>query len=197
MTPLSPRDPLAALWQTAPKSDTSSLLQDLQSVNRRHQQLYRIVFAILCGTSLLLISDAVTERSMTHSALCVMWNLGLVLGIVRYRRAACNRAEEITFDTIRLLRFMIARAKRDLRIARYLYAGAPCGAVVGFLIARLTGMGASPNAIAVSPQVHLIRTGAALAALIAMVAIGLTVARDRRLQIQELSEKLKSIQEDV
>jgi hypothetical protein len=143
-------------------------------VNRRHRRLYRIVFAILCGTGLLLISDAVTERSMTHTALCVMWNLGLVLGVVWYRRAACHRGEAITFDTVR-----------------------PCGAVGGFLIARLTGFGASPNAIALSSQVHLIRTGAAVAALIAMVAIGLTVARDRRLQIQELSEKLKAIQEDT
>jgi hypothetical protein len=134
---------------------------------------------------------------MTHAALSVIWILGLVLGVVWYRRARCNRAEAITFDTVRLLRFMIARAKKDLRIARCLYAGAPCGAVAGFIIARLTGFGASPNAIAVSRQVHLIRTGAALATLITMMMIGLIVARDRRLQVQELTEKLRSIQDDM
>ena len=197
MTSLPPPDPLAALWQTAPKSDTSSLLQNLQHLNRRHQRLYRLVFTILCGTGLLLIFDAVTERSMTHAALSVIWILGLVLGVVWYRRARCNRAEAITFDTVRLLRFMIARAKKDLRIARCLYAGAPCGAVAGFIIARLTGFGASPNAIAVSRQVHLIRTGAAVATLITMMMIGLIVARDRRLQVQELTEKLRSIQNDL
>jgi len=197
MTSLPPQDPLAALWQTAPKSDTSSLLQDLQRLNQHHQRLYRIVFAIMCGTALLLIFDAVTERSMTHAALSVIWILGLVLGVVWYRRARCNRAEAITFDTVRLLRFMIARAKKDLRIARCLYAGAPCGAVAGFIIARLTGFGASPNAIAVSRQVHLIRTGAAVATLITMMMIGLIVARDRRLQVQELTEKLRSIQDDM
>jgi len=197
MTSLPPPDPLAALWQTAPKSDTSSLLQNLQHLNRRHQRLYRLVFTILCGTGLLLIFDAVTERSMTHAALSVIWILGLVLGVVWYRRARCNRAEAITFDTVRLLRFMIARAKKDLRIARCLYAGAPCGAVAGFIIARLTGFGASPNAIAVSRQVHLIRTGAAVATLITMMMIGLIVARDRRLQVQELTEKLRSIQDDM
>jgi len=192
-----PQDPLAALWQTAPKSDTSSLLQDLQRLNQRHRRLYRIVCAILCGTGLLLIFDAVTERSMTHGALAVTWILGLVLGVAWHRRARCNRAEAITFDTVRLLRFMIARARKDLRIARCLYVGAPCGAVVGFIIAKLTGFGASPNAIAVSPQVHLIRTGAAIVALITMMVIGLMVARDRRLQLQELREKLRSIQEDM
>jgi hypothetical protein len=197
MTSLPPPDPLAALWQTAPKSDTSSLLQNLQHLNRRHQRLYRLVFTILCGTGLLLIFDAVTERSMTHAALSVIWILGLVLGVVWYRRARCNRAEAITFDTVRLLRFMIARAKKDLRIARCLYAGAPCGAVAGFIIARLTGFGASPNAIVVSRQVHLIRTGAAVATLITMMMIGLIVARDRRLQVQELTEKLRSIQDDM
>jgi len=86
MTSLPPPDPLAALWQTAPKSDTSSLLQNLQHLNRRHQRLYRLVFTILCGTGLLLIFDAVTERSMTHAALSVIWILGLVLGVVWYRR---------------------------------------------------------------------------------------------------------------
>jgi len=69
--------------------------------------------------------------------------------------------------------------------------------VAGFIIARLTGFGASPNAIAVSRQVHLIRTGAALATLITMMMIGLIVARDRRLQVQELTEKLRSIQDDM
>jgi hypothetical protein len=197
MTSLPPQDPLAALWQTAPKSDTSSVLKDLQRLNRQHQRLYRIVFTILCGTGLLLIFDAFTERSMTHGAISVIWILGLVLGVIWYRRARCNRAEALTFDTVRLLKFMIARAKRDLRIARCLYAGAPCGALVGFIIARLTGFGAPPNAIALSTQVHLIRTGAAVAALITMMVIGLIVARDRRLQVQELKERLRSIQEDM
>lgn len=197
MTSLPPQDPLAALWQTAPKSDTSSLLQDLQRLNRRHQRLYRIVFTILCGTGLLLIFDAVTERSMTHGALGLIWILGLVLGFVWYRRARCNRAEAITFDTVRLLRFMIAQAQKDLRIARCLYAGAPCGALAGFIIARLIGFGTSPNATAVSTQVHLMRTGAAVAALITMMVIGMMVARDRRLQVQEFREKLRSIQEDT
>ena len=69
--------------------------------------------------------------------------------------------------------------------------------MAGFIMARLTGFGASPNAIAFSPQVHLISTGVAVAALITMMVIGLIAARDRRLQVQELREKLRSIQEDM
>ena len=197
MTPLPSQDPFAALWQTAPKSDTSSLLQDLQRVNRNHQRLYWIIFAILCGTALLLVYDAVTERSMTHGALAALWILGLVFGFAWHRRARCNRAEAIAFDTVRLLKFMIARAKRDLRLARCLYAGVPCGAAVGFILAKLTGFGASPDAIAPSPQMHLIRTSAGLTALITMMGIGLIVARQRRLQLQDLKEKLRSLQEDL
>lgn len=196
MKPLPSQDPLAALWQTAPKPDPSALLQDLQRVNRHHQQLNRIAFVILCGTAILLVFEAVRESSITLGALSAMWILGLLFGVVWYRRVLCNRAEAVTFDTVRLLRFMIARAKKDLRIARWLYAGVPFGAVAGFIMARLT-FGASPNAIAVSAHEHLMRTGAALAALIAMMAIGLVVAGDRRLQVQKLREKLRLIEEDM
>jgi hypothetical protein len=92
---------------------------------------------------------------------------------------------------------MIARAKRDLRIARCLYAGVPCGAVAGFFAAKLAGIGGSPNAIAVPPHLHLIETGAHVAALVAMMVLGVILARSRRHQVQELSEKLRSIRADL
>jgi len=197
MTSLPPHDPLVTLWQTAPKPDTQHLLQDLQRLNRLHQQLNRIVFAIMCGTSLLLIFEEATGRVTTHGTLSVIWIFGLVLGVVWHRRARCNRSDAITLDTVSLLKFMIARAKRDLRIARWLYAGVPCGAVAGFLAVKLAGIGASPNAIAVPPHLHLIETGARVAALIAMTVIGVILARSRRLQVQELSEKLRLITADL
>jgi hypothetical protein len=199
MTSLPHHDPLVTLWQTAPKPDTQHLLQDLQRLNRLHQRLNRIVFAIMCGTSLLLIFEEATGRVTTHGALSVIWILGLVLGVVWHRRARCNRSDAITLDTVSLLKFMIARAKRDLRIARWLYAGVPCGAVVGFFGAKLAGIGASPNAIAVPPHphLHLIEMGARVAALIAMMVTGVILARSRRLQVQELSEKLRLIKADL
>jgi hypothetical protein len=197
MTTLPPHDPLVTLWQTTPKPDTQRLLQDLQRVNQVHQQLNRIVFAILCGTSLLLIFEEATGRIATHGALSVIWILGLAMGVVWHRRARCNRSDALALDTVNLLKFMIARARRDLRIARWLYAGVPCGAVVGFLAVKLAGIGASPNAMAVPPHLHLIETGARVAALIAMMVTGVILARSRRLQVQELSEKLRLITADL
>jgi hypothetical protein len=197
MTSLPPQDPLVSLWQTAPKPDTQHLLQDLQRVNRLHQQLNRIVFSILCGTSLLLIFEEATGRVATHGTLSVIWILGLALGVVWHRRARCNRSDALTLDTVSLLKFMIARAKRDLRIARWLYAGVPCAAVAGYFVARLAGIGASPNASAVPPHLHLIETSARVAALIAMTVTGTILARSRRLQVQELSEKLRLITADL
>lgn len=197
MTSMPGDDPLVSLWQSAPGPDTRDLVQDLQRLNRLHQRLSRIVFAIICGTSLLLIFEEATGRFTTHGMLSVIWILGLALGVAWHRRARCNRSDAITLDTVSLLRFMIARAKRDLRIARWLYAGVPCGAVAGFLAVKLAGIGASPNAIAVPPRLHLIEMGARVAALIAMMVIGVILARSRRLQVQELSEKLRLIKADL
>jgi hypothetical protein len=197
MTSLPPCDPLVSLWQTAPKPDTQHLLQDLRRLNRLHQRLNRIVFAIMCSTAVLLIFEEATGRVTTHGTLSVIWILGLVLGVVWHRRARCNRSDAITLDTVSLLNFMIARAKRDLRIARCLYAGVPCGAVAGFFAAKLAGIGGSPNAIAVPPHLHLIETGAHVAALVAMMVLGVILARSRRHQVQELSEKLRSIRADL
>jgi len=197
MSSLPPHDPLVTLWQTAPKPDTQHLLQDLQRLNRLHQRLNRIVFAIMCGISLLLIFEEATGRVATHGTLSVIWILGLVIGIIWYRRARCNRSDALTLDTVSLLKFMIARAKSDLFVARCLYAGVPCGAVVGFLVSKLAGIGAPPSAIAVHGLLHLIQTAAGMAALIAMTVTGAILARSRRLQVRELSEKLRLIEADL
>jgi len=197
MTSLPPHDPLITLWQTAPQPDAQHLLQDLQRLNRLHRRLNRIVFAILCGISLLLIFEETTGRVRTHGALSAIWILGLVAGVVWHRRARCNRSDALTLDTVSLLKFMIARAKSDLFIARCLYAGVPCGAMVGFFVAKLAGIGAPPSAIAAHPLLHVIQTGAGVAALIAMMVTGAILARSRRVQVQQLSEKLRMIQTDV
>jgi len=197
MTSLPPHDPLVALWQTAPKPDTHRLLLDLQRLNRLHQRLNRIMFAILTGVSLLLIFEEATVRVPTHGALSVIWILSLILGALWRRRAQCNRSDALALDTVSLLKFMIARAKSDLLIARCLYAGVPCGAGCGFLVMHLAGIRPSPPALAVSAQLHLIQTGAGIATLIAMIVAGVILARSRQLQVRELSEKLRLIQADL
>ena len=197
MTTLPPHDPLVTLWQTAPKPDTQHLLQDLKRLNRLHQRLNRIVFAILCGISLLLIFEEATGRVATHGTLSVIWILGLVMGTVWHRRARCNRSAALTLDTVNLLKSMIARAKSDLFVARCLYAGVPCGAVVGVLVVKLAGTSAAPSAIAVHAHLHLIQTGAGVAALIVMMVSGAILARSRHLQVQQLSKKLRLITADL
>jgi hypothetical protein len=187
-------DPLVALWQTAPKPDTQHLVQDLQRLKRMHRRLGRTVFAMLCGVTVLLIVAEAAGRIATHGTLSVVWILGLVIGIAWRRRARCNRIDAFTLDTVSLLKFMLARAKSDLFIARCLYAGVPVGALVGALVAKIVGTGASPAA---HSQLDLILTGGGVAALIMMVAAGVILARSRRTQVKALGEKLRSVEAGV
>jgi hypothetical protein len=197
MTSLPSHDPLVTLWQTAPKPDAKHLLQDVQRLNRLHQRLNRTVFAILCGISLLLIFEEATGRVTTHGTLSAIWILGLGLGVVWHRRAQCNRSDALTLDTVSLLKVMIAQAKSDLLVARCLYAGVPCGALVGFLVVKLAGISGSPQAMAVHPHLTQVQTGAAMAALIGMMVTGAILARSRHLQVRELGEKLRLIKTDL
>ena len=190
-------DPLVVLWQTAPKPDTHHLLQDLQRLNRLHQRLNRSVLAILCGIAILLIFEEATSRITSHGILSAVWTLGLVIGVARHRRARCNRTDALALNTVRLLESMIARAKSDLFIARCLYAGVPCGAVAGYVVTTLAGIGSSPSAKGAIPHLQMMQTGAGIAALIAMIVTGAILARSRRRQVQELSEKLRSIKADL
>jgi hypothetical protein len=197
MTSQPPNDPLVALWQTGPKPDTRHLLQDLRRVNQLHQRLNRSVFAIVCGISLLLIFEEATGRITTHGALSAIWILAIAIGIVWRRRALCDCSDALALDTISLLKFLIARAKSDMFIARCLYAGVPCGALVGYIVASVMGISASPAAIAAHPRLHLVQTTAGIAALIIMMAAGAILAHSRRHQAQEFIERLRSIEADM
>lgn len=187
-------DPLVALWRTALKPDTQHLLQDLQRLKRMHQLLERIVLAILCAVSVLLILAEATGRIATHGILSVIWILGLAIGVALQRRDRCNRIDALALDTVSVLKYMLARAKSDLFIARCLYAGVPCGALVGTLAAKIIGIGASPAAIDFHPQLQPILTGAGVAVLIVMVVTGVILARSSRLQVRALTEKLRSVE---
>src|ERR1700722_6583767 len=168
MTPLPPRDPLVSLWQTAPKPDTQQLLRDLDRLKRLHQRLNRTLFAIMSGVALLLIFEEATGRIATHGALSAIWILGLAFALIRHRRARSNRSDALTLDTVSRLKSMLAQAKRDLFLARCLYAGVPCGAAVGFLVMKLADTGTSPP-VMVHPWLSLIQTSAGVAVLVAMM----------------------------
>jgi hypothetical protein len=196
MTSLPPDDPFVALWQTAPKPDTEHLMQDLQRLKQLHRRLNRSVLTILCGVALLLIFEEATGRVATHGALSVVYILVVSLDVVVRRRARCNRADALTLDTVSLLRSMIARARKDLNVARCLYAGVPAGALVSGLVAKLAGLGTSKSASAVHETLHAIQTAAGVAVLLAMIVTGIVLARARSLQVTQLSEKLRAVEED-
>jgi hypothetical protein len=196
MTSLPPKDPLIALWQTTPEPDTGNLLQGVERLNRLHQRLNRTVLAIVCGIAILLVFEEATGRIASHGFLSGIWILGLVIGLVYHRRARCNRFDVLNLDTVSLLKSMIARAKRDLFVARCLYAGVPCGAIAGYITTTLAGIGGS-SGNGISPQLRVIQTGAGIAALIIMILAGAILAHSRRLQVQELNDKLKSITCDL
>jgi hypothetical protein len=61
---------------------------------------------------------------------------------------------------------------------------------------KLADLGAASPAI-VHPRLHLIQTGAAIAALVAMMVTGVILARSRGLQVQELGEKLRLLKAEL
>ncbi|WP_058186641.1 hypothetical protein [Terracidiphilus gabretensis] len=197
MTSMPPNDPLVSLWQTAPRPDTQHLVQDLQRLNRLHQRHNRSVLTIVCGIAVLLVFEEATGRLASHGILSGIWIAGVVAGLIWQRRARCNQLDALTLDTVRLLKAMIARAKRDLFEARCLYAGVPLGAAVGFAVSSFVGIRASESGIAAHPHLEIAQTGAGVAALIAMIAAGAILARSRRIQVRELSEKLKAIETEL
>ena len=197
MTSMPGDDPLVSLWQSAPGPDTRDLVQDLQRLNRLHRQHNRSVLAIVCGFALLLVFEEATGRVASHGILSAIWIAVVVCGVVWQRRTRCNRLDALTMDTVRLLKAMISRAKRDLFVARCLYAGVPLGAAVGYVVSRLAGFGSPESERAAHPGLDMLQTGAGLAALIAMMIVGVVLARSRSVQVRELSEKLRAIETDV
>jgi len=197
MNPSPSNDPLIALWRTAPNPDTQRLLQDLQRLRQMHRRLMWTVVGILCGVSLLLILAEAIGRIATHGILSAIWIVALAIGAAWQWRARCNAIDALTSDTVSLLKFMLARAKSDLFIARCLYAGVPCGALVGAFVTQLMRTSASPAAMAVRPALHPILTSAGVAVLIIMVVAGFILARSRRFQVKALAEKLRSAEAEL
>lgn len=183
-------DPLVALWQTAPKPDPDRLVHDLQRFQRMHHRLVAIIAGLLSVVTLLLMVAETTGHPATHGILSAIWILGLTIGTVWQWRARCSRIDSVTLDTVKSLKWMLGRAKRDLLLARCLYAGVPCGALTGTLVSNLLQRGASPEA-ALHPAVSILSV-AGLAVLLFMMAAGFVLARSRRFEVKRLAEKLRS-----
>jgi len=193
MTPSHPHDPFVDLWHTAPKPDTQQVLRDLQRHRRMHRRFNWGLALILAMISLLLISKEVSGRLPTLGWLSAIWLLSLAASAVWHWRVHGRRTGVLERDTVSLLKFMIRQARTDLFLAQCLYKGVPLGAAFGFLVMKFLGLRPAPRALTADPLLVLIQTSVAVAVLIAMVVTGVILARSRRTQVQELSEKLKLI----
>ena len=196
MNSLPPQDPLIALWQTTPNPDTRHLLLALQRQRSLHQRLNQTVWAIAGGIDILLIFEEATGRVASDGILSAIWTLGLVIALVCRRRSRSKRSGALASDTVSLLKSMIAQARRDLFLARCLYAGVPCGGIAGYLVTRFAGAGGSPPRV-IGPHLGEIQAGAGIAALIVMMVAGAILASSRRLQVQQLSETLREVTADL
>jgi hypothetical protein len=197
VTTIPPQDPLVSLWHTAPDPDPQQIVQAVQRFNRLHQRQIRAMWAIVLGLSVLFIFEEATGRLSSHGILSVLWIGCLIIGFFRQKRSRSNRLDAWSLDTVRLLKTMIARARRDLFLARCLWAGVPCGAAVGYVLAKLAGIGALPGASAAHPNLERMQTGAGVATLVIMIVTGVILARSRSAQVRELSARLRSIESDV
>jgi hypothetical protein len=197
MTDLPPSDPIVALWQTAPKSETRQLLQDLQRQDRMHRLFQRVLVTIVGAVSLLLLLEEITGRVATHGWLSASWILCLAAGLIWRYGTRRQPSGDLNLDTVTLLKSSIRQAQKDLFLARCLYAGVPCGAVCGFLVMQFAAQHGSALTLATDPTARMIQTGAGIIALVAMMVTGAVLARSRRIQARELSDQLKSMESDL
>jgi len=190
-------DSLAALWQSAPKPGVEPLLKDLERQNRLHSRLKRTIWAILCGITVLIAFEEATGRAGTHGFLSAGWILVLAIDAFWRRRTRCERVDALGLDTVSLLKVMIGRARKDLFLARCLYAGVPCGAVAGGLAMKLALVAGVVSAPSVDPRLELVQTGAAVVTLVVMIVAGFMLARARGRQVRELCEKLRLLESEL
>lgn len=189
-------DPLVTLWQTASVPDEDRLVRELRRLQKMHRRLVGVIGGLLSAVTILLTLAEATGRLLTRGILSAIWIVGLMIVAAWHWRARCSRIDALTLDTVGLLRWMIRRAKRDLLLARCLYAGVPCGALTGAFLSsfRYSG-GASPES-AFRPHVSILSV-AGLAVLLFMILAGTLLARSRQLEIERLTENLELAQAEL
>lgn len=185
-------DPFIALWQTAPQPDVQAVLDAVKRADAAHKRLNWTLVALLSTITLIIAFEEATGRLRTHGVVTILWTVGLGAGLLWHCRAGRRLSVALSEDTLSLLNLMIRRAKRGLKLARYLYLGTPVGAVVGWFIANATHISAGS-----SGWLSLVQTAAGIAMLGMMMVSGLVLARLRRRQVDELSARLREFQEDL
>jgi len=190
----SQMDPFARLWQSTPKPDTRQLMLDVQRLHETHRRHNRVLIFVLCGIALLLAFCVAAERSLTLGVVSALW-VAYVIGAIWYQRVRC-RSDALGLDTISLLKRMISRAKRGLFQARCLSIGTPAAALTATIVTKVSGLTLTSDGHPVH-QLAEIQTIASLIMLAAMIVAGLVLARARRRQLLELTEKLRSLEDKL
>ena len=197
MTSMPEQDPFVSLWQSASQPDTRNLVRELKHLHRLHRRQNRVILTIVCGIAFLLVFEELTGRLPSHGLISVIWVAGVISGVVWNRRARINRLDGMSSNTAGLLKAMISHAKRDLFVARCLYGGVPFGAIVGYFALLWVGVG-SPQLVRTGhPLLHMVQTGAGIAALALMMGAGIALARSRSRQVRELTDKLEAAEMDM
>lgn len=196
MTEPDTNDPFARLWQSAPLPDTGQLMHDLRRLQRVHQWQNRILVGLLGAIALLLVFAEAILRSLPLGIVTVLW-IAFVAGAIWYRRVRCRAADALDLDTVSLLKRMIKRARKGLADARRLYIGVPLAAAAGAGATRFFWPGLGSGKPAVAVWLHVTYTAASLVMLIVMIGAGLILARARRRQLRELTDRLRLFEDGV
>lgn len=189
-------DPFARLWQSAPKPDTRQLMLDLRRLQAVNQWHNRVLILILCATALLLVFGAVTVQSRILWIISALW-IAFVAGAIWYQRVRCRANDALDLDTVSLLKRMIQRARRGLTQARRLYIGVPVAAAASAVVTRILLPTPHLGAHALHPWLAVTFTALSLVMLVVMVGAGLILARARKRQLEELTQTLRSFEDNL
>ena len=174
-----------------------TFVRELKHLHRLHRRQNRVILTIVCGIAFLLVFEELTGRLPSYGLISAIWIAGVICGVVWNRRARINRLDGMSSNTAGLLKAMISHAKRDLFVARCLYGGVPFGAIVGYFALLWVGVG-SPQLVRTGhPLLHMVQTGAGIAALALMMGAGIALARSRSRQVRELTDKLEAAEMDM
>lgn len=133
-------------------------------------------------TTLLLALAELTKRTGTQGLLSLFWLAALGSGTLLHRQVHRRSADALALGTHDLLRVMILHARRGLRLARFLYAGTPAGAAVGWLISA----GGRWGSVHPRPFFDDLQAMTGSALLTLMIASGLVFARQRGKELRSL-----------
>lgn len=193
MTDADRDDRLLTVWQSGPRPDTATLLQDLARQTQSQQRQRGLIFALLGCVSVLVIFAEASGGLRTHGFLSLVWLTGLTLGALRWHKDRQTRSEILCLDTQRLLQVMIRRAKRGLTLARCLYAGTPVGALAGYAITQVTHISVAGT----HKQLGLFQSVIGAMLLVVMIGVGLMTARARRAELTILTQKKQAFEKDL